>query len=334
VDRFADKRSLEKYFRAFSLLLVVLLGMVCLAAMMLSQWNSLHQDDRILPASLLAVSTEDYSGSRPVSRAQVIGLAIIGDTMRDTGFQSGDLTARLASVTAELLSPVPSATANLAHTATAISTGTPSSKISPHPTLAQTQLPPTTQPPSASNTPATTQAPSASNTPAASPTFPSITATSAPATSTAGPVAHPTNTRSPAPSTPFPPNPTPQSTRTFQPWPTHWSWPTPKPWPTHWSWPTSPPRPTSPPKPTPHPKKTKKPKAKFSSNAGPVYMSIFSGSSLPAGIVQRAGPVNASSAALISLKPLSTFFLQLAELIGRACHFFKASAAGLYPPGL
>ncbi len=278
MDRFENKRPLKQYFGTFSVILAVLLGMVCLLAMILLQWNSLHQDDRILPASLLAVSTEDYSGGRPLRPAQVIGLAIIGDTMKDTGLQTSDLSGRLASVTAELLTLVPSATANLPHTVTPISTGTPSSKTSPHPTLAQTQLSPTSQ------------LPSASNTPAASPIVPPITATSAPATSTAGPVAHPTNTSSPAPLPTSPSKPTPPT------------------------------KPTPQPKHTPKPKKTKKPKH-FSSQAGLGYMSTFSGSSLPASSIQRAGPVNAPSAAIISLKPLSTFFLQLAALLGSACHF-------------
>jgi hypothetical protein len=169
------------------LILGLLLGMFCLLAMILVQWNSLHQKDRILHASLLAISTEDYSGTRPAGQVQVIGLAIVEDKMRDAGLQPGDLTFRLASVTAVLLSPVPTATPIHSLTIIPSSTWTPALERSPYPTFTVTQT----------HLPTATQALSASNTPAVSQTFPPMTATAPTATYTVSPVPYPTETMSP-----------------------------------------------------------------------------------------------------------------------------------------
>jgi hypothetical protein len=280
MDLIEEKSSAKQDFRTFSLILALLLGMVCLAAAILGQWNGLNQNDRVLPASLLAVSTEDYSGSSPGGQVQVIGLAIIGDKMKDAGLQPGDLSLRLASVTAELLSPVPSATANLSINATPTSTGTPAGGIPPHPTSTDSQI----------HHPTSTQAPISSDTPAASPTFSLVTATSAPSTSTVNPTPHPTQTSAPAPLPTTRPKPTSPPKHTPQPQPN--------------------------PKHTPKPKKSKNSADGLSINAWPVYSPlVFFSRTMPDGIIKRI--FSARSANTVSLGPSSrsTFFTPFVSFV-------------------
>jgi hypothetical protein len=207
-----ENNSPKQRLGRLSLILSLLLGLVCLVALIMVQWNDLHQNNRILDASLLAVSTSDYSGSRPTGQMQVIGLAIVGDQMRDAGLQPGDLSTRLASVTAVLLSPVPTAT--LMH----------SFNITPTPTQTRS---------------------AASYTPDASPTPPPLTATAPAVTDTANPVSYPTETKPPASL----PTPLPIATHTLV--PTHIPTVTPTHVPTRTPAPTStrPPRPSMTPTP-------------------------------------------------------------------------------------
>jgi len=243
-----EKRPLTQYFRESCLILVLLLGMFCLLAMILLQWSDLSQTTRVLPASVLAVSAADYSGSRPTGQVRVIGLAILGDKLRDAGLQPGDLTLRLASVTAELILPVPSATAILSLTGLPNFTATPSVGKSPNPpvTNTRTSFPSTTQPPPATQTPVPSQTnPPPTQTPLPSQTNPPPTAT------LPNPVPGPTRTTTPAPpptniptSQPVPPPPQPPTK--VPPHPPH----TPKP-----HKPPDPPHPPHPPHPTKKPHK-------------------------------------------------------------------------------
>jgi hypothetical protein len=167
-----------------------------LLGMILLQWGSLNQRDRILPASLLAVSTADYSGARPTGQVPVIGMGIVGDMMKDdNGLQPGDLTTRLAAVTALFLSPVPTATALLPQNLVPGSTRLPTLENSPAPraTVTGAYHPIAT----ASLAP-----------PAVSQTVPATTGTVPAATSTVPPISYPTDTLPPVPkpsSTPQPP---------------------------------------------------------------------------------------------------------------------------------
>lgn len=234
MDRFEQKSSPQQYLRARTWLLGLLLGMFCLLVLILVQWNNLHQKDRILHVSLLALSVADYGGSRPTGQVQVIRPAIVEDKMKDADLQPGDLTFRLATVSAALLSPVPSATPFYSLKITPSSTWTLTLERFPHPTSTPAQ----THPPTA------TQVLSASNTPAVSQTFPPLTVTAPVATDTVSPVQNPTETMSPDPL----PTYTPTVGTTTPPLPT----PT-NPHPIH------PPQPTSHPQPTKHPKPTKRP---------------------------------------------------------------------------
>ena len=113
-------------------LLVMLVACGCLGVITVRQWRSLYQSDRFLDVSLLAMATADYSRSQPGTRVAPVGLDIIGDMLVDSQVEPTDLSRRLASVTAVLLSPVPTATpvpVSSSPQATAV-TGIPS----PHPT--------------------------------------------------------------------------------------------------------------------------------------------------------------------------------------------------------
>lgn len=231
---FRKTRVLERYFGAKFLVLVLLLGIVCFLVMILIQWINLNQKDVILPASLLARSTADYSGTQPAGQVQDIGLAIIGDKMRDAGLQPGDLRLRLASVTAELLSPVPTATPLNSLNTIPSSTSTPTLEISPYPAFTATKTPLFIE---------ATQAFSASNTPAISETASLLTTTAPTALYTVTPIPYST--------APIPPGPLPTYTPDATPIPTAYN-------PTHIS-PTQQPYPPHPTKKPHHPKPTKKP---------------------------------------------------------------------------
>ena len=234
------KRLVGQYFRESCLILVMLLGMFSLLAMILAQWSDLSQTTRILPASVLAVSAADYSGRHPTGQVQVqvIGLAILGDKLRDAGLQPGDLAQRLASVTAELILPVPTSTAMLVQTSLPNFTPTPTVGKSPKPPVPNTRT----------SIPTATQLPPATQTPLPSQTNPPPTAT------LPSPVPGPTRTMTPAPmptniptSQPVPPTPQPPTQvppTQVPPNPTN---------------PPHPPHPTKEPKPTKQPKPTKKP---------------------------------------------------------------------------
>jgi len=196
---FRKTRVLERYFGAKFLVLVLLLGIVCFLVMILIQWINLNQKDVILPASLLARSTANYSGTQPAGQVQDIGLAIIGDKMRDAGLQPGDLRLRLASVTAELLSPVPTATPFNSLTTIPSSTRTPALEKSLYPAVTATKNFLFTS----------TQAFSASNTPAISQTAPPITATAPTSMYIVTPTPYSTETIPPGPLPTYTPNPTP-----------------------------------------------------------------------------------------------------------------------------
>jgi hypothetical protein len=201
IGSFQEKRSLKQISGAVSLTLVLLLGMFFLVAMILAQWSSLNQNDRILPASLLAVSTADYTGVRPTGQVQVVGLAIIGDMMRDASLQPGDLNSRLAAVTAEFLSPVPTATLLYPQNVVPSSTPPPALDKSPHPGSTVTSPP---QPTAIRPLPPT-------NTSVVSQTVPPSTATPVVPVPTKTPIPNPvpTYTSTPIPPTSQPPNPKP-----------------------------------------------------------------------------------------------------------------------------
>jgi hypothetical protein len=129
------KRPLRHYSGALFLIFALLLAMSGLLAMILLQWNTLNQKNRILPASLLAVSTADYSGAhQPTGQVGVVEMAIVGDMIRDLdGLQPGDMENRLASVTAMFLSPVPTATPLYPHTIVPGSTRLPTQENPPGP---------------------------------------------------------------------------------------------------------------------------------------------------------------------------------------------------------
>jgi hypothetical protein len=225
------KRSIKRYSGTIFIILVVFLAMAGLLAMILLQWNSLNQPNRVLPASLLAVSTADYSGVRPTGQVHVIGMAIIGDMLKDQGgVQPGDLTLRLASITAMFLSPVPTATPVYPQNVVPSSTPLPTQENPPQPHATSTGI----------YHPTASQVAPTSNPPLVSPTLPGPTATPiVPVpTQTAAPNPQPTSTSAPNPPTAVPPTavpPPPQSTA--KPHPPH---PTDKP---------------HPPKPTKKPKK-------------------------------------------------------------------------------
>lgn len=196
---FREKRTPGRYFGAKSLVLVLLLGIVCLLVMILIQWMNLNQKDVILPASLLARSTADYSGTQPAGQVQDIGLAIIGDKMRDADLQPGDIALRLASVTAELLSPVPTATPFNSLNTIPSPTWTPTLQKSPQPVFTGTQTP----------LPSATKAFSAPNTPAISQTVPLLTETAPAAIYTDTPTPYSTEAIPPGPLPTYTPNATP-----------------------------------------------------------------------------------------------------------------------------
>lgn len=87
----------------------MLISFICLEAALLGLWWDLQRGNRVLNASLLAKSAADYS-DRPPARIPEVGLAIIEDMILDSDPQPADLYERLASITAVLLSPVPTAT--------------------------------------------------------------------------------------------------------------------------------------------------------------------------------------------------------------------------------
>jgi hypothetical protein len=221
-----EKQSLKRYSGGMFLILVLVLAMIGLLAMILLQWESLHQVNRILPASLLAVSTADYSGARPNGQVHVVGMAIVGDMVKELdGLQPADLKNRLASLTAVFQSPVPTAT--LPFGVTPRSTLLPTQEKSPQPGLAATR----TNHPNATSVPVLP----ASSTPPVNPTLPPATVTVPESTSTLPPPA-PKSSATPQPPTLQPPTSQPP---TIQP----------------------PPPPPDPPKATKEPKPNKEPKA-------------------------------------------------------------------------
>jgi hypothetical protein len=203
MDRSQDKQPQPPFFRAYPYVLGLMLGLVLLLVMILKGWNSLHPKDQILDASVLAMSVPDYSGSRPAGSVQIIGLSIIGDAIRDSDPLAGDIPSRLASVTAVLLLPVPTATPIYALDTIPSSTWTLTVEIRLSPTLTVTKT----------NLPTSTQTLIASITPTPSQTVPALTETIPTTTDTIQPTIHPTETQTPTPpSTSVPP--TPQRTHT------------------------------------------------------------------------------------------------------------------------
>jgi len=232
-----EKRSIKRYSGTIFIILVVFLTMAGLLAMILLQWNSLNQPNRVLPASLLAVSTADYSGVRPTGQVHVVGMAIVGDILKDQGdIQPGDLQLRLASITAIFLSPVPSATQFYTQSVVPGSTQLPTQENPPQPHATSTGV----------YHPTASQVAPTSNPPLVSPTLPGSTSTPN--------VPVPTETPAPNPQPTSAPNPPASQTPTSQP-------PTAKPPPPKSTAKPPPPHPTDKPHP-PHPPHPPKPPKK------------------------------------------------------------------------
>jgi hypothetical protein len=87
-----------------------MLGCTVLGWITFQQWLSLHKSDRFLSASLIAKSTVYYGKSQPTTQVAQVKLEIIGDMLRDSQLEPDILAQRLGTLTAVLLSPVPTAT--------------------------------------------------------------------------------------------------------------------------------------------------------------------------------------------------------------------------------
>jgi hypothetical protein len=216
------------------LTLVIFLGCLSLGWGVLEQWIDQNQSDRFLNASLLAMSTADYSKSQPDVQIAEVKLEIIGDMIQDSQPELEERSKRLASITAVLLSPVPtttplpdlpspfipSATRTLLPTPTAIHPASATATKNIIPTTTRV-LPTLTPKPTFTSTPSQVVTPSIIPTSStSSPTPPARTPTP---TQSALPTMTPTPSPSPSPSktllptnTPKPKN-TPKPTKTPRP---------------------------------------------------------------------------------------------------------------------
>jgi hypothetical protein len=183
-------------------LLVLLLALISLGLLAARQWLILHQGDRFLDASLLAVSTADYSGRRSTAQLAQVGTGIIGDLIRDNQPGATELLNRLATANAMLLTSVPTATFLQSPTTTPTNTIVPAT-IKPLPTLTdilatipgatQTSLPINSPTAPATQTSLPIHSPTAPATQTSRPTNPPT----APATNTSLPTSPPKPTKPP-----------------------------------------------------------------------------------------------------------------------------------------
>lgn len=100
--------------------------------------------DGLVPLALLATGTADYSADDQQVSLLPVNLAILSSILEDLGGQPENLPARLASLTAVLQEPVPTATRSIRFTR------------NPSPTPTDTPVPP---PPTATGTATTTRTP-------------------------------------------------------------------------------------------------------------------------------------------------------------------------------
>ncbi len=221
-----EKRRRNRWGIIFLILLLLFLVWQCV----LWASPSLASDSGIsqVPIALQAPDKADYSAD-PIDRIRNVDLGIIGDLIAEQQLAREEVEARLMTLTAVLISPVPSATpapgethsapsptpdlaVNLDQTPTA--TAPPPSPTEMKATETATATP--TRTPSASPTSTSTNPPTATL-PPASPVPPTATRTLPPPAPTSTSTPLPPTALPTATYTPLPPTATPTATATFTP---------------------------------------------------------------------------------------------------------------------